>query len=89
MSDPGDLPRFVAGYSTVRQFILTTMGIVLLAPGACSLVFIVGTLSERIRTGRFDEFVGLAVIVWVVSFVISILGILLIRFARRSAGQVR
>ena len=89
MSDPGNLPRFVAGYSAVRQFILTGIGILLLAPGGCSLVFIVGEIVQRIRRGRFDEFVELAVVVWVVSFVISILGILLIRFARRSAGEVR
>ncbi|TMJ01883.1 MAG: hypothetical protein E6G97_13665 [Alphaproteobacteria bacterium] len=89
MSDPGSLPRWVAGYSTTRQFILTAIGILLLAPGACSLVFIAGQLLQWMSTGRFDEFIGFAALVWVVSAIIALPGILLIGHARRSAGDRR
>jgi hypothetical protein len=54
---------------------LVLVGIILLLPGLCSLVFIVSF------GGGGDSWLGL---LWVVSFVVAASGILLIRFAFRN-----
>ncbi len=70
---------------TVGQIILLIVGIVLLFPGACSLFFIVALISEKPSNPFSDPYVEVFYGFWVVSFVISAVGIALIWAAREKA----
>jgi len=76
-------------YST-GQVLALIAGSILLLPGGCALVFIVGGMWEMVRKGEsFDwnnnAFAQLAVIIWAISFVISAAGVALIWFVRKRA----
>jgi hypothetical protein len=74
---PPEPPRKQDGCLTA---ILVLVGIVLLLPGVCSLVFMATVLHEGDAFVRFAGF-------WLISFAIAAGGIWLIRYARRNAGD--
>ena len=90
MNATGSTPprRYSAGLIAMIIF-----GLVLLLPGVCSLVFIGGGIWETASKGQaFDlsgPFASAAVIIWIVSFVISAGGIALIVVARKHARAPR
>jgi hypothetical protein len=86
MSDPAPIP-LVAKYAIIRQIILMGVGIALLIPGGCSLVVVALVAAQWLQSGRLDEFVGLAAIVWVFCFAISAMGVVVIRAAWRGAPE--
>jgi hypothetical protein len=66
-------PRTLGGCATV---FIALLGVVLLLPGLCSLIFFVGSLPAGASDGGLF---GL----WLFTFLIAALGIVLIRYAIR------
>ena len=72
---PPQPPRYTGG-----QIAMTVFGVIMLLPGLCSLLFMISMIPEL----SFIEAMGtLIVIVWVICFAISAVGIALIYAARR------
>jgi hypothetical protein len=86
MSDQG---RGGPARYTGGQVVVIVLGAILLLPGACALIYIVGSLGEMVSKGQsFDPgnpYLPILLVVWVISFAITTGGILLIRAARRRA----
>ncbi|MET0708910.1 MAG: hypothetical protein ABWY82_19010 [Tardiphaga sp.] len=79
---PGQPP----GTMTVGQIVMLAVGILLLLPGACSLFFIVSLIAEK-PSNLSDPYVGMFYGFWLVSFVISAVGVALIWAARKKARE--
>ena len=78
-STPPPAPKFSGG-----QIAMIVVGIILLLPGLCSLVFALGMASEI----RLSDPIAQAVMgLWAICFAVSALGILLIVLARKRRAQ--
>jgi len=77
MSVPQTPPRY-SGW----QIAMLGIGAILVLPGVCSLLFMIGMASE---VARGDPYVGAIVGLWIVCFAISAIGVALIYAARRGA----
>ena len=84
MSDP-NTPQPVQPRYTGWQIAMLVIGIILLLPGVCSLLFMIGLASE---VARGDPYVGAVVGLWIICFFISAAGIALIYLARKAARAV-
>ena len=84
MSDFGAVPTTRPRY-TGGQIAMLVIGIILLLPGVCSLLFMIGLASE---VARGDPYVGAVVGLWIICFFISAAGIALIYLARKAARAV-
>jgi hypothetical protein len=72
-------PRYTGG-----QILMTVIGVILLLPGLCSLLFMLTMMSEL----SFKEAMGGTIVtVWIVCFAISAVGIALVYAARKGAGR--
>jgi hypothetical protein len=76
---PGGAPRY-----TVGQIVMTVLGVILLLPGLCSLLFIISMAGE-IRMS--DPIVQLIVGLWVICFLVSAGGVALLYAARKGARK--
>jgi hypothetical protein len=74
---PSTPPRYTGG-----QIAMLVIGIILLLPGVCSLLFMIGMASD---VARGDPYVGAVVGLWIICFLISAAGIALIYVARKRA----
>ena len=79
---PPELPPPLRHYSA-GQIVLIVIGIILMLPGACSLVFMAQMASE-VRWS--DPYVQIIIALWAVCFAVSAIGVVLIVVARRRAG---
>jgi len=79
---PPELPPPLRHYSG-GQIALIVIGIILMLPGACSLVFMAQMASE-VRWS--DPYVQIIIALWAVCFAVSAIGVVLIVVARRRAG---
>jgi hypothetical protein len=72
-------PRYTGG-----QILMTVIGVILLLPGLCSLLFMLTMMSEL----SFKEAMGGTIVtVWIVCFAISAVGVALVYAARKGAGK--
>ena len=71
-------------YSGV-QVAMLVLGVILLLPGLCSLVFMIGMMPDLLRG---DPIVRAIAMVWVACFFLSAAGIALIYVARKRARAV-
>lgn len=74
-------PHYSAGHIALIVF-----GVLLLLPGACSLLFAFGMILDILK-GYFPSDFGLIATLWLFTFAISALGIFMIRTARKGARQ--
>ena len=81
MSDP-NTPQPVHPRYTGGQIAMLVIGTILVLPGVCSLLFMIGMASEL---ARGDPYVGAFAGVWIICFFISAGGIALIYVARKDA----
>ena len=81
MSDFGAAPTTQPRY-TGWQITMLVVGTILLLPGLCSLLFMIGMASE---VARGDPYVGAIAGLWIICFFISAVGIALIYVARKDA----
>ena len=79
---PPELPPPLRHYSA-GQIVLIVIGIILMLPGACSLVFMTQMAGE-VRWS--DPYVQIIIALWAVCFAVSAIGVVLIVVARRRAG---
>jgi len=75
-----------APHYTAGQIALIVFGVLLLLPGACSLLFAFGMILDILK-GYFPSDFGLIFTLWLFTFAISALGIFMIRTARKGARQ--
>jgi hypothetical protein len=67
------------------RLLLLLVGIVLLLPGLCSLGFLVGEIAQLLKDGSLALFRdGGAVSLWIMGIALSVLGIFMIRTARKA-----
>ena len=78
---PSELPPPLR-HDSAGQIALIVIGIILLLPGACAVVFMTQMAGE-IRWS--DPIVQMIIVLWAICFAISAIGILLIVVARRRA----
>ena len=82
MNTPDNLPqppRYTGG-----QIAMMLFGVLLLLPGLCSLLFMVGMIREL----SFKEPMGETIVtVWIICFFVSAIGIALIYAARKDARK--
>jgi hypothetical protein len=64
---------------------LIVIGCILLLPGLCSILFILGMAPDLNRSSFTDPIAQMIVALWAVCFAISAIGIVLIVVARRRA----
>jgi len=64
---------------------LIVIGCILLLPGVCSILFIVGMAPDLNSKSFADPFAQLIFALWAVCFVVSAIGVALIVAARRRA----
>lgn len=76
---PRPAPKFSGG-----QIAMIVVGLILLLPGVCSLVFVVGMASE-IRLS--DPIAQAIMVLWAICFAVSAIGILLIVLARKRRAR--
>ena len=69
-------PRYTGG-----QIAMLVIGTILLLPGVCSLLFMIGMASD---VARGDPYVGAVVGLWIICFLISAGGVALIYLARKN-----
>ena len=81
MSDPLT-PQPVRPRYTGGQIAMLVIGTILVLPGVCSLLFMIGMASEL---ARGDPYVGAFAGVWIICFFISAGGAALIYVARKDA----
>jgi len=79
---PPELPPPLRHYSG-GQIALIVIGIILILPGACSLVFM-AQMAGEVRWS--DPYVQIIIALWAVCFAVSASGVVLIVVARRRAG---
>jgi|KBSMisStandDraft_5_1062788.scaffolds.fasta_scaffold327278_1 hypothetical protein len=79
---PPELPPPLRHYSG-GQIALIVIGIILILPGACSLVFM-AQMAGEVRWS--DPYVQIIIALWAVCFAVSAIGVVLIVVARRRAG---
>jgi hypothetical protein len=72
-------PRYTGG-----QIVMTVIGVILLLPGLCSLLFMLTMISELSFN---DPIGGTIVTVWIVCFAFSAVGIALIYVARKDGKR--
>ena len=84
MSDP-NTPQPVHPRYTGGQIAMLVIGTILVLPGVCSLLFMIGMASEL---ARGDPYVGAFAGVWIICFFISAGGAALIYVARKDARAV-
>jgi uncharacterized BrkB/YihY/UPF0761 family membrane protein len=70
---------------TVGQIVLLIVGIILLLPGACSLFFMISLIAEKPSNPFSDPYVEIFYGLWIVSFIVSAIGVALIYAARKKA----
>ena len=75
-------PQPVRPRYTGWQIAMTVIGAILLLPGVCSLVFVIGLASE-LTLG--DPATQMFAVLWIICFAISAGGVALIYVARRDA----
>jgi len=80
----GDSTRLSAGV-----IFMIVVGLVLLAPGMCSLVIFANMVLEKPTRWYEEDLIGVAYIVWFGTFLISLCGTLLIRLALLSGHSRR
>jgi len=78
---PPELPPPLRHYSG-GQIALIVIGIILILPGACSLVFM-AQMAGEVRWS--DPYVQIIIALWAVCFAVSAIGVVLIVVARRRA----
>ena len=83
MSDPVNPPP-ARGYSA-GQIALIVIGVILLLPGICSLAFVIGMSGELLRSGQRDPYLEPVIVLWLVCFAISAIGVFMIVAARKRA----
>jgi hypothetical protein len=76
---PRPAPKFSGG-----QIAMIIVGLILLLPGVCSLVFVAGMASE-IRL--HDPIAQMIMVLWAICFAVSAVGILLIVLARKRRAR--
>lgn len=79
-----DIPPVQRRYSA-GLIILIVIGVILLLPGVCSLVFM-SQMAGEVRWG--DPITQMVLTLWVISFAIAALGIVLIVVAHKRARVV-
>jgi len=79
---PPELPPPLRHYSG-GQIALIVIGIILILPGACSLVFM-SQMAGEVRWS--DPYAQLFITLWAICFAVSAIGVVLIVVARRRAG---
>jgi len=79
---PPELPPPLRHYSG-GQIALIVIGIILILPGACSLVFM-AQMAGEVRWS--DPYVQIIIALWAVCFAVSAIGVVLIVVARKRAG---
>ena len=79
---PPELPPPLRHYSG-GQIALIVIGIILMLPGACSLVFM-AQMAGEVRWS--DPYVQIIIALWAVCFAVSAIGVVLIVVARKRAG---
>jgi hypothetical protein len=79
MSEP-NMPQSVQPRYTGGQIAMLVIGAIMLIPGACSLLFLIGMASDL---ARGDPIVQAIAGVWIVCFFISAAGVALIYVARK------
>jgi hypothetical protein len=81
-------PRYTGG-----QIAMIVFGAVLLLPGVCAVVFILGGVWQMVANRELLEldnpYLPIFLTIWAISFAIMTVGIVLIRMARRRAGIAR
>ena len=70
------------------QIAMLVIGGLMLLPGLCSLLFVIQML-ENISRVSLDLFTQMVMILWVICFAISAVGVTLIVRARRGARRAR
>ena len=81
MSDPGAGPMRQPSY-TGWQIAMLVIGAILLLPGLCSLVFMLGMVWEMRLS---DPIAQMVIVIWLICFLVSAGGGALIHVARRDA----
>ena len=79
---PPELPPPLRHYSG-GQIALIVIGIILMLPGACAVVFM-AQMAGEVRWS--DPYVQIIIALWAVCFAVSAIGVVLIVVARRRAG---
>jgi hypothetical protein len=72
---------------TTAQAVMGILGTFLLLPGGCALVFAVSEFADFLRSGRVDRNLGPLALLWLFCFALSVLGVLMIRAARKKARR--
>lgn len=88
MSDPA-MPEQPSPRITVLQFLLLAVGVILLAPGACSVVVLIQMISDNPTGWYKDPYIEAVYFVWAVSALISLAGAVLLWFAIRKIRAAR
>jgi hypothetical protein len=85
MSAPeSPLPRSAPKYSG-GQIAMIVIGIILLLPGLCSFLFVLGMIADIRQTSFNDPIAQMIFMLWGICFAVSALGIVLIVVARKRA----
>jgi len=79
---PPELPPPLRHYSA-GQIVLIVIGIILMLPGACSLVFM-AQMAGEVRWS--DAISQMIITLWAICFAVSAIGVVLIVVARKRAG---
>jgi hypothetical protein len=85
MSTPAPVPpkpKYSGG-----QIALIVIGIILLLPGLCSLLFALGMAPEMGKSVFRDPIAQAIITLWAICFAVSALGIVLIAVARKRARR--
>jgi len=64
---------------------MIVIGVILLLPGGCALVFALAGIADTVQQGGPDRLLGSLVGLWLFCFAISAVGILMIVVARKRA----
>jgi len=67
------------------QIAMTVIGVILLLPGLCSLLFAIGMAPEMGRSAFRDPIAQAIITLWVICLAVSALGIVMIVAARKRA----
>ena len=78
---PPELPPPMRHYSA-GQIVMIVIGIILMLPGACALVFMT-QMGGEVRWS--DPITQMIVVLWAICFAVSALGVALIVWARKRA----
>ncbi len=81
-SPPPPLPNYTGG-----QVAMILFGVIFLLPGLCSLFFVLGSLADFFRKGHIDPYLEPFVVLWLICFAISAVGVGMIVVARKRARR--